>query len=320
MAAVTVTCPRCFADVPADARFCRRCGLGAVSQAAADDAMMDLDAGGQTLRIGDRRAIGSVSNIYDCLLTDGTPALVKIARDACANLLLVNEARILRRLREADRAGRFTPFLSMIVTSFGLGDDATSQPRQGTVLRMHEAIHSPDELYTLDEVRTHFPAGLDPRHVAWIWRRLLTILGFAHAQDTVHAAVLPDHVLIEPRDHKLVLIGWTCAVSSWRTHRSPVAMTAGYRDWYSRLGYLRKPPTPALDIALGATCMIELLGANPAIPAALRRYFARCTQTTLDAAQLLRDFDRLIETLWGPRKFMTLDLPPKRRAVTPHAN
>jgi hypothetical protein len=198
----------------------------------------------------------------------------------------------------------------------------TESPRLANLLRNDPEIHSPDDLYTLDELRSHHPAGLAPRHVAWIWRRLLTILGFAHTHDIVHAAVLPEHILVEPRDHKVVLIDWCCAVADWRSNRRPVALVGGYRGWYARQSALRTPPTPALDVALGARCMIELLGGNPItgqtpppVECAIARYFRRCLQSKQPAWRLLDDFDRLIESLWGPRKFVILDLPPKRRAA-----
>ena len=74
--------------------------------------------------------------------------------------------------------------------------------------RYHQGISGPDELYSLEEVRAAYPAGIDARDMAWMWRRLLTVLGFVHEQRLVHGCVTPDHVLIEPREHKLVLIGW----------------------------------------------------------------------------------------------------------------
>jgi hypothetical protein len=71
--------------------------------------------------------------------------------------------------------------------------------------------------------------------------------------------------------------------------------------------------------------MIELLGGDPlgeefpeAVDPAIQRHFQRClgsaTGKRPDAWKLLEDFDRLIETLWGPRKFRELPMPPKVRA------
>jgi hypothetical protein len=70
---------------------------------------------------------------------------------------------------------------------------------------------------------------------------------------------------------------------------------------------------------MAARCMIDLVGGDAArgefprdFPPPLAAYFGRCFKGEPDAWQLLKDFDRLIETMWGPRKFRVLDLPPKR--------
>jgi hypothetical protein len=291
---------------------------------------MQLAAAGRTYHVLDRLAVGSITTLYRCR-DRHREVIFKVARDPCTNDLLANEAQVLHHLIGADVTGRFSPFLTQVEASLAVGDPTAGEPRQAAILRMDDRIHSPDELFTLAEIRAHYPAGVDPRHVAWIWRRLLTILGFAHTSDVVHAAVLPEHVLIEPREHKLLLIDWCCAVINWQHNTAPVALTAGYRDWYACESALRQPPTPGLDVALAARCMIELLGGDPvsadfptSTPPGLQRHFTRClARRTADARQLLNDFDRLIEALWGPRKFMELHMPPKRRAndsLLPNAN
>jgi hypothetical protein len=214
-----------------------------------------------------------------------------------------------------------------VEASFGVGGDSeggsAGTPRQANVLWLHPDIRSIDELYTLAEVRAAYPDGLDGRDVAWVWRRLLSVLGFVHAQGVVHAAVLPMHVLIEPRGHKLVLIDWCCAVDdAVRRPRPPAILTGGYVPWFKREGGTRHPATPALDIAFAARCMLDLLGGDPleatfpaSVEPALQRYFQRCLgespATQAGAWKLLDDFDRLIELLWGPRTFRPLVMPPK---------
>jgi hypothetical protein len=70
--------------------------------------------------------------------------------------------------------------------------------------------------------------------------------------------------------------------------------------------------------------MIELLGGDameetfpPAVDPAIERHLRRClgaaTSQRPDAWKLLDDFDRLIETLWGPRKFRVLTMPARMR-------
>jgi hypothetical protein len=335
LAQAALLCPRCLNDLPAGpaARFCPRCGLPGAREAALDTAPLDVSAGGRTYQVLDRLAIGSVSTVYRCRFVDGrrqVEGVFKVARDARGNALVADEADVLRKLQRRPEAPRFSPFLPSVEASLDV-DGESGAPRRASVLRMHEAVRSVDELYTLKEVRGHYPAGLDARDVAWVWRRLLAVLQFVHGCEVTHAAVLPEHVLIEPREHKLLLVGWSGAVARgidvrWDgapVERPPKLVSGGYVAWYRRQGALHSPPTPPLDVALGARCMVELLGGDPvglefppSVDPALRRYFTRCVDAAVlengpGAGKLLDDFDRLIEALWGRRTFRPLALPPK---------
>jgi serine/threonine protein kinase len=320
-----LTCPRCLkSPLKASARFCPRCGLADVLQAASNAGPQDIPVGGSVFRVLDRIAAGSIANVYRCRFFEGPneiEGVIKIVRDARTNSLLNNEAATLRRLHGADPSNRYTPFLPWPQATFAVNDGPAAQPRQALVLRMHPEIRSPDELYTLEEVRDHFPQGLDQRQVAWIWRRVLSILGYAHSQGTVHGAVLPPHILIEPRTHKLLLIDWSCAIpaGSGQTLR---VISGGHLAWYKREYASSRSPTPAIDVALAARSMIYLLGGDPvtgmippAVDPALQRHFARCISRGptpgLEAWRLLDDFDKLIEALWGPRRFVALELPAR---------
>lgn len=304
-------------------KFCPRCGMEGAAEAARDDAPLNLNVGPRRYQVGDRLAIGSICTIYRCRVQSRRGVLegtFKIARDARTNGLVANEAGVLRHLHQHDD-GRFAPFLPAVEDSFQLSGDPSGPPRQANVLRLHEEIATPDELYSLAEVRARYSGGLEGRDVAWIWRRLLTILGYAHARNVIHAAVLPMHVMIEPREHKLVLIDWCCAAIG-APAEPPIIITGGHLSWYQRQEALSAPPTPALDIGLGARSMIELLGGDPvrgefppAVEPALQRYFKRCLTGACDAAKLLEDFDQLIEALWGPRKFRVLAMPPRKNAA-----
>ena len=66
--------------------------------------------------------------------------------------------------------------------------------------------------YTLAEVRRAYPMGVDPKDMAWMWRRLLVALGFAHLNGVIHGAVLPDNISILPGQHGLLLENWSQAV------------------------------------------------------------------------------------------------------------
>lgn len=293
--------------------------------AALDHEPIEVTVGSRRFQVCDRIEIGAISTIYRCRFQSArsdVEGVFKIARDPRVNDLIENEARFLRRLHAAADAERFNAFLPAIEESFRFGEGASAR-RQANILRMHPEIRSPDELYSLAEIKAQYPGGLDPRDVAWVWRRLLSVIGHVHAHDIVHTQVLPMHVLVEPRDHKLVLIDWCCA-QSLVEKRAPTIISGGYRPWYNRAGGATESATRGLDIDFAARCMIDLMGGDPiteTFPAnldpALQRYFQRCLAATspasTDAFRLLADFDHLIETLWGPRKYRPLELAPKSR-------
>jgi hypothetical protein len=318
-----LTCPRCFVaiDPAADARFCPHCGLADVKAAALDTAPVDVTVGRCTYRINDRIAVGAICMIYRCRFrgeSGEAEGVFKIARDGRTNDLVTNEADVLQSLHSVEDKERLRPFIPALKASFTHGS-GHELPRQANILRLHEEIRSVDELYSLAEVKAHYAAGLEARDMAWIWRRLLTVLGYIHNNDIVHCAVLPMHILIDPRDHKLVLIDWCSAVQQVRSEPGAVVvLDHSYEPWYRRQLGGRKVPSKSLDVGLAARCMVDLMGGDglevklpPAVEPALGRYFQRCIVDAPSAWTMLQDFDHLIEALWGPRRFRTFAMPPK---------
>lgn len=162
--------------------------------------------------------------------------------------------------------------------------------------------------YSLAEVRAAYPDGLDPRDMAWMYRRLLAALSFAHAEGLVHGAVVPERVLIQPEEHGLVLDRWelSCPVGG----RVP-ALASGRRAWY--------PPETLAGEAAGADVDLWLASrtAESLLPAGARpwRTFFRGVRLSqrsrrpTDAAAVLRDVDALLERLYGARRFRPFTMP-----------
>lgn len=62
---------------------------------------------------------------------------------------------------------------------------------------------------SLADVMALHPQGLaDPRHVVWLWRRVLELLDYLHGQGWCHGDLQPAHWLIHPADHGVHLVGW----------------------------------------------------------------------------------------------------------------
>jgi len=132
-------------------------------------------------------------------------------------------------------------------------------------------------------------------------RRLLVAVGLAHRAGLVHGAVVPDHVLIQPGEHGLVLVDWCYATEPGQ----PVpALLDRHRDRYPREA--TTAAGPQTDIAMVAQCMEYLMARR--IPDPLRAFADGCRrryphQRPDDAWDLLAEFDEVLGRLYGPRTF-----------------
>ncbi len=251
--------------------------------------------------VGPRVATGDLANLYQ-VRYDGGQALLKLPRRPTDSDLTAREATALTTLARAGDP-RHRAYAPRLVESFRHEDPATGQRRTANVLEHCAGFVS------LARVAGAHPDGVDPRDVAWMWRRLLVALGYAHRAGVVHGAVLPEHVLIHPDEHGLVLVDWCYAVAPGE----PLpALVARHRDDYPPEAAARGPATAATDIYLATGCMRRLMGRR-AHPALLR--FARGCALPVprmrpqDAWRLLAELDELLEQLYGPRRFRPFALP-----------
>jgi hypothetical protein len=236
---------------------------------------------------------GDIADLYDV----GGDRLLKLPRSRLNNDLIAREQAALRQL-EHEGDPRYLPYVPRLIESFRLRDAETADERRVTVLAAAPGLIS------LAEVRRRHPDGLDPRDAAWMWRRLLVALGMAHRAGVVHGAVLPDHVLIQPVEHGVVLVDWCYSVTYH--HDTVPALVPAYVDWYPDEVLERRPPGPGTDIAMAARCMSVLMGRRA--PSELRVFAGGCMMPRLDqrpddAWRLLRELDSVLDGLYGPRTF-----------------
>jgi hypothetical protein len=248
-------------------------------------------------RLGEPAYRGDLANLYAA----GPGTFVKLARDPAVGDLMAREAGALRTIAEQGDP-RYLPYVPRLVESFRHRDPATGAERRANVVAAAEGLRS------LTEVKKAYPDGLDPRDAAWMWRRLLVALGLAHRAGVVHGAVLPDHVLIQPADHGVVLVDWCHAA----TAAEPIpAIVPRYADWYPPEVRARQAPGPGTDLAMAARCMADLMGERA--PDALRAFANGCLlrdprRRPDDAWALLAELDSLLERLYGPRTFRVFSM------------
>ncbi|MEO1666485.1 MAG: molecular chaperone DnaJ [Chloroflexota bacterium] len=264
-------------------------------------------------------ATGDLCNLYHCSFSvDGQKmtGIMKVARDPIDNDLVSNEARVLKRLEKADTEGRFTPFLPKLQENLVYRDSTSPTPRQANVLTYVKDVKSPADLYSLADIRKHYPDGVDAKDMAWMWRRVLTLLGFVHEQQVVHGAVLPSHILVHPELHGVLLIDWAYASTEGA---KITAISTACESYYPQEVFKKETPTAALDIYMAARSMLYLMGSDDGkqtgnIPHRIYKFFEWCTldgqrMRPQAAWPLLEEFDELIENLWGPRQFHEFTIP-----------
>jgi hypothetical protein len=139
--------------------------------------------------------------------------------------------------------------------------------------------------HTLSDVREAHPDGIDGRAAVWMWRRVLALLAWTHASGFAHGAVLPEHVLVHPRDHGAVLVGWSKAAPC---------------DEASR----------ARDLVMSAQAILHVVD-PPRLPEELGRLLLRVTKEAADegASALAASALHAATLAYGPPTFHPFTMP-----------
>ncbi|OUM04024.1 serine/threonine protein kinase [Variovorax sp. JS1663] len=229
-ALLALSCPQCSAPLPRAARWrtveCAYCGATVVRgeetvrredfRAALRRAQQAHEGGRRLLqwRGAHYRVLAPLGRgeHAEVLLAERLGALpervtLKLALDDRGAKALAREAAALGALQSLDVAGAayFTRRLPQPIGT-GLAEGWSEQAREALALR-----HPTGFWGSLEAVRRNHAQGIDPRHAVWIWRRMLEVLAFVHDAGWCHGALAPEHALVHPRDHGVLLIGWSQA-------------------------------------------------------------------------------------------------------------
>jgi serine/threonine protein kinase len=260
-----------------------------------------------TYTIASPLTAGDLSTIYHATTETGTAVLIKVARSPRDNDLLAREAQTLTTLRAVAQTTSFKLYLPDLIETF------TTRGRDAG--RAANVFVATPGYVPLTRVQAQHPAGLDARHCVWIMNRLLSVLGFVHNVGIVHGAVLPEHLLVHPDTHGLLLVDWAFAVPTGQTI---VAISERYRAWYAPEVLRKRPATAATDLYMMARLMGWLLGRAPdseyipsTAPAPFRRFLAACElkaqrRRPQDAFELVETFKTVAEAMFGKRRFLRL--------------
>ncbi len=249
-------------------------------------------------------AVGDIADLH--LATgDGHSYILKISRIVGGDKLLNTEAKVIKELLTKAGTTHYARYFPTIAETFLAKDK---------IQKRINVFVADEGYFTLEEIHQRHLA-LDGRHLAWIFKRLLTAIGFTARAGYIHGAVFPSHVRLSVDDHGLQLVGWGHSVSKKDIIRT---ISTKYRNWYPKEVLEKKPATPATDISMAGKCMVYLAGGDPikgtmpkTVPSSIQRFIKSCilegqSMRPQDAWSLLDEFDELLKKLYGPPKFHKL--------------
>jgi len=106
----------------------------------------------------------------------------------------------------------------------------------------------------------------------------------------------------------VVLVGWSFAT---RPGSVPTATIGSQHSAYPPEAADRAPATPAWDVYMLHALMLDMLDGSASKP--LRRFASGCMQARPhrrpEAADLLTEFDDLLDRLYGRRRFRPFTMP-----------
>lgn len=241
---------------------------------------------------------GTVGNLYACRYVrddEVKEGLLKLPRAVRDSDLIVAEAKALKAVWESKNTANV--FFPRFEETFKHRDAKTKIDRQALVVRRIPGFIS------LAEVAKSFPAGLDIRDLAWIWRRCLVALTLLSELEIVHGSVIPAHILIKPDIHGVMLTGMTTSV---RTGEAVKILGGGKEMWFPPEVLRKEPASTASDIYTLCGTMRELMQEDT--PKQFKMFVKGCTFDRIKSRPqnplaLLDEFDELLERMYGPRRF-----------------
>jgi hypothetical protein len=264
------------------------------------------------------------------------PVIIKVVTDRDNNDLLEREILVLDRIPTKDPAQ--SSFNAYYPVSYG-GYKANGN--QAHVLSL-----IPDCFSMADVLRAH-PQGIDYRDAAWMFKRTLVGLWYAHQKGFLHGALLPTHVLLKGHNHGATLIDWcySAYTREWAVDNLPRrsrplgepdptdslhlesarirVLLTDYSDFYPPEVPDRREAREGTDIYMAVKCMVALLGGDlktnempDTVPPAIQTLLKVCLNPRIsmrpsDASTLHDAFDTILKDLVGPPTFRPFSVPTR---------
>lgn len=242
---------------------------------------------------------GDLCDVYYAVghseMTSTVVVKVPYIKSKSVNYLLAKEWEVLNELADTAKGTTYYHYFPIPLETFESDG------------KRHIVTSWRDELYTAEEIHERHEA-LQPRHLAWMLRRILVALGFAHRHGWANCACLPPHLAFSIPDHGLSLLGWTHAEKIGK----PIKVVPA--KWKAEYPTCSKTASVGLDLWLAARSILFMSGDGMASSPMAFRHFVR--SLVLPSANLWPDdawavHDQLTDVLdhvYGPPQFVELEM------------
>lgn len=235
-----------------------------------------------TYVFGDKLFSDSISTYFAAQYRDGDDARsvwVRFGKTPGDNAHLDAHAKALKKLREVP--DDFKIFHPQLVDHARHRESGSNVERRVVVTEAGPLWIALDELKRMRD--DWYPA--DARDMAWIFRRLLVIVGTAHDIGISNGGIRMDNINVLPESHMVTVLDWSFSQELTEEDR-------------------------VRDIKNVVACMESLLEKQEMVPRQISTFFSGCKVSKLPSASvLLGEFDELIERLYGPRTFRVFAMP-----------
>jgi len=250
---------------------------------------LEIKSRKNTYKVGNLLAKGDLADLY---YADNV--ILKIGRVSLAEAFLKQEVEVLKKLFKVGEDSTYIKYLPRLIESFNVFNKFD---------RLINVFEYDSEYAPLSNFTENIKK--EPRHLVWLFKRILTILSFTEANNIVHGAVLPSHILVNPKNHGIQLIGWGQSVEKG----SPIKIIS--KDWkanYPSEVLDKKPADFSTDIYMVGYLIKQLMTSKT--PSS----FVRFVDSLLlspgmrpnSALGLYDDLSHFARDLYGSPKFVTL--------------
>jgi len=242
-----------------------------------------------------------ICNVYKCTDKDKTPLIFKSAKIPGNNDLVLNEINTLNKIKNKFHHKMYSKFYSELFDSFKI-INKDKKKLQIAILPDYR-----DKGYvSLLDVRHKFENELDPRHIVWIFKRLLMAIGHIHNNNIVHGSLIPPHILVHPVDHSIKIIDWSYSI----TGSNKISVISNkYSDFYPSEVFEKEISTGITDIYTIVKTMQYLCRGNTEMPLFMKRFFKGClSHRSYDAWDLHEEFDGLVHEFYGKPKYVLMEI------------